>query len=232
MINLGVDVTGGDILPDGSGLVITANREGGYGVDLYSLTTGRIVRRIVNHGGDYPTDLSVSANGKFLCFTGAPATGKPRDLWIIDLAEGAKPRPLLQTPFTDMHGAVSPNGKWVACTSEMSGRREVHVVGVPDGQPNRQITYHGGSEPAWSPDGKWLYYIGQEKLMRVAMSEDARVTSPPEVIYDKPFGQSDSIARNMTVAPDGRPVIVEPSERRPKVSNLQVIINWWTLLPK
>jgi hypothetical protein len=95
----------------------------------------------------------------------------------------------------------------------------------------RQVTFGGGTKPAWSPNGKTLYFIASQGLVSVSVSSGGTVTGKPAVVYDKPFGQSDPIARDYAVAADGRILIVEPSERRPTVSHLQVIANWYRLLP-
>ena len=122
-------------------------------------------------------------------------------------------------------GTGSPN------QSDVSGRAEVYLVSFPDGQTTRQVTFNGGASPAWSPNGQSLYFVAPEGLVSVNIKSGGTVTGKPTVIYDRPFGQSDPIARDYAIAPDGRPLIVEPSERRPTVSHLRVITNWHRLLP-
>src|SRR5207247_132473 len=76
-----------------------------------------------------PTDWS--PDGRFLAFTN---TGFPRfenerqsDIWVVDLARGRKPVPLVNTRFHEANPAFSPDGKWLAFTSNESGRPEVYI---------------------------------------------------------------------------------------------------------
>ena len=138
---------------------------------------------------------------------------------------------MISSPGADTKPAISPDGRWIAYQSDVSGRAEVYLVTCPDGQTPRQLTFNGGVNPAWSPDGRTLYFVTPKGLVSVSIGSGGTVTNKPIVVFDKPFGQSDPIARDYAIAPDGRPLIVEPSERRPTVSHLCVITNWHRLLP-
>ena len=229
-------LTGGDTLslaisPDGQKFSCTVNRDGGYGIDLISLADGRRLGRIVQPGTDYQTDLGWSADAKLLAFSMSPREGTPNDIWLVEPLAGAQPRALVSSPGADTKPAISPDGHWIAYQSDVSGRAEVYLVRYPDGQTTRQVTFGGGLNPAWSPNGKTLYYVAPQGLVSVSIASGGTVTDKPTVVYNKPFGQSDPIARDYAIAPDGRPLIVEPSERRPTVSHLRVITNWYRLLP-
>jgi serine/threonine protein kinase/Tol biopolymer transport system component len=229
-------LTGGDTLslaisPDGQKFSCTVNRDGGYGIDLISLVDGRRLGRIVQPGTDYQTDLGWSADGRLLAFSMSPREGTPNDIWLVEPLAEAHPRALVSSPGADTKPALSPDGQWIAYQSDVSGRAEVYLVTCPDGQTTRQVTFAGGASPAWSPNGKTLYFVVPQGLSSVSITSGGTVTSKATIVYDKPFGQSDPIARNYAIAPDGRPLIVEPSERRPTVSHLCVITNWYSLLP-
>ena len=206
------------------------NRDGGYGIDLISFADGRRLGRIVQPGTDYQTDLGWSADGKLLAFSMSPREGTPSDLWLVEPVAGAQPRALISSPGADTKPAISPDGRWIAYQSDVSGRAEVYLVTCPDGQTTRQVTFNGGVNPAWSPDGQTLYFVTPQGLVSVTIGSGGTVASKPTVVFDKPFGQSDPIARDYAIAPDGRPLIVEPS-LRPTVSHLRVITNWHRLLP-
>jgi Tol biopolymer transport system component len=229
-------VTGGDTVsycasPDGQTIACTVNRDGGYGIDLFSLVDGHRIGRIMNPTEDYASDMSWSADGKLIMFSMAAHAGSPSDIWLVEPKAGAVARTLVATPGGDIKPAFSPDGKWVAYSSDTTGRNEIYLTTLPDGRATRQVTFEGGSKPVWSNDGKTLFFTSSRGLCSVNLTTDGTVTGLPAVVYSKPFGQSDPIAREYVVAPDGRPLVVEPSERRPTVSHLRVITNWSALLP-
>ena len=75
------------------------------------------------------------------------------------------------TPADETFGQFSPDGKWIAYSSDESGRREVYVQGfAPDRVPAAavgkwQISTAGGDKPRWRRDGKELYYIAPDRKM-------------------------------------------------------------------
>ena len=94
------------------------------------------------------------------------------DIWIAPLADNQKPFAFLQTPFDEQNAQFSPNGRWIAYSSDESGSSEVYVTPFP-GQVGRwQISTGGGSRPCWRRDGKEIYYLApDDKLMAVSLSE-------------------------------------------------------------
>jgi Tol biopolymer transport system component len=152
-------LTGGDTLsvaisPNGQKFACAVNRDGGYGIDLISLADGRRLGRIVQPGTDYQTDLGWSADAKLLAFSMSPREGTPSDIWLVEPIAGAHPRALISSPGADTKPAISSDGRWMAYQSDVSGRAEVYLVTCPDGQTTRQVTFNGGVNPAWSPDGQ------------------------------------------------------------------------------
>jgi hypothetical protein len=75
-----------------------------------------------------------------------------------------------------------------------------------------------------------LYYRVNSGIVSVGIAPDGSTTGRPTPAFTGTFGQSDPLGKDYTVAPDGRLLLVEPSERRPSVSHLHVIVNWPELL--
>ena len=83
----------------------------------------------------------VTADGRGLIFQ------QEGDIWNLPLdstgrAAGA-PVPLLQSPAAELNGVVSPDGRWLAYTSNESNKREVFVTSYPDHQGKWQISTSG-----------------------------------------------------------------------------------------
>jgi Tol biopolymer transport system component len=83
------------------------------------------------------------------------------DLWILPLDGDKKPVPFLASTKNETHAQISPDGKWIAYTSELTGRKEVYVQPFPAGTGRWQISPDaglGGDWPRWKHDSQELYY--------------------------------------------------------------------------
>ena len=81
-----------------------------------------------------------------------------------------------QNSQNELYGVLSPNERYLAYTSDISGRVEVHVRPFPDGVGHWQISTDGGGAPVWEPDGKELFFEAGNELMRVRVSTGAGFT--------------------------------------------------------
>jgi len=151
--------------PDGTRIVFRSNRESV--LDLYM--------RSANAGGadelflktplaKSPTDWSRAGN--FIVYQVVDDATR-YDIWAAPIAPPHTPRPLVRTPFDEMQGQISPDGRWLAYTSNQSSRLEVYVQ--PLGSDTRwQVSVDGGSDPRWRADGKELFYLARDgRLMAV-----------------------------------------------------------------
>jgi serine/threonine-protein kinase len=67
--------------------------------------------------------------------------------------------PIVATRFTELAPALSPNGRWLACSSTETGRNEVFVAPFPNaGDSKWPVSVGGGTEPLWSRDGREIFY--------------------------------------------------------------------------
>jgi tricorn protease len=76
------------------------------------------------------------------------------DIWVVD-ADGSNPRRLTVNVARDFSPRFSPDGKWIAFTSNRTGNNDVFIVPSGGGEP-KQITWYSGDDQAlyWTPDGK------------------------------------------------------------------------------
>jgi eukaryotic-like serine/threonine-protein kinase len=91
------------------------------------------------------------------------------DLWLIERASG-EARPLLNGPASEVAGKIHPSGSLIAFQSDVSGREEVYVAQFPGMVSIQPVSSVGGMTPVWSSDGRDLYYIEDQTLMRVDFS--------------------------------------------------------------
>jgi eukaryotic-like serine/threonine-protein kinase len=101
--------------------------------------------------------------------------------------------------------ALSPDGRWLAFSSVVTGVREIYFAEFPAMTSPRLVSREGGSEPRWSPDSRELFYKSGDYLMAVAIAPGAGVVAgtPRRLFSVAPY----RAARNRQqydVAPDGR----------------------------
>jgi tricorn protease len=83
------------------------------------------------------------------------------DIWVVD-ADGSNPRRLTVNVARDFSPRFSPDGKWIAFTSNRAGNNDVFIVPSGGGEP-KQLTWYSGDDEALyrTPDGKGVGQAGQ-----------------------------------------------------------------------
>jgi hypothetical protein len=95
------------------------------------------------------------------------------DLWTMDLSRMESIPYLESEEINEGEARFAPNGRWVAYTSDESGRTEVYVRPFPLAGGKWQVSANGGNYPRWSADGSTLFYRSDEGIMAAAVSIDA-----------------------------------------------------------
>jgi DNA-binding winged helix-turn-helix (wHTH) protein/Tol biopolymer transport system component len=156
-----------------------------------------------------------SPDGNFFLYqTINPITG--RDLWTVPFGGDHKPRVFLQTKFDEKLGRFSPDSRWVAYSSNVSGRSEIYVrafTGAADASPGSvwQVSVDGGLFAAWRRDGKELYWVGPGGRMMAApiiVMGTTLESAPPIELFQAPIFNGgldvNTGGRQFDVGPDGR----------------------------
>ena len=97
------------------------------------------------------------------------------DIWSVPLSGEKKEVPVLQTPADERNPQVSPDGKWIAYSSNETGRSEIYIRPFPEGPGNIQLSVNGGVFPRWRRDGRQLHFLNLVSLGAM-MASDIRVT--------------------------------------------------------
>lgn len=128
---------------------------------------------------------SWSADGRWLAYTEShPETSG--DVWLWDRTTGHR-RPVIATPGVELLPAVSPDGKYVAYESSASGMFEVEVASIQTGA-RVQVSVGGGTWPAWSRDGRQLFFLRDSQIMRADLErhDGQLVASDPIAVFTHP----------------------------------------------
>ena len=142
--------------------------------------------------------------------------------------QNTEPTMLLEEPFNELQATFSPDGRWIAYTSDESGRFEVYVRSFPELRDRNQISTDGGMEPLWNRDGTELFYRNGDKMMSVTTAlAPELVLGRPELLFEAPYeGLRRLTATNYDVAEDGRFLMLQSEEDRANSTlRINVVLN-------
>jgi hypothetical protein len=213
--------------PDGERLIYISDRLGYY--DLYSLSANGGPEEVILQTKWDKGATDVRRDGSSLIFFGSPS-GHGEDLWLLPLTGSKEPKPLTQTPdFAELSARLSPDGRWMAFSSNESGHSEFYVQPFPSG-PKRQASEGGGALPLWRRDGKELFYVAtDDRLTSVAVSVRGAAVefSVPQPLFElRAAGTTLFAERQYDVAPDGERFLVARRVGEERSDPVVVDFNW------
>jgi Tol biopolymer transport system component len=171
------------------------------------------------------TPLSFSPDGKYLLFQSSSIKTKS-DLWLLPLFGDRKPFVFLQTDDSETGGQISPDGKWLAYTSDESDRWEVYVTTFPGVTSKWQVSTGGGTQPRWRGDGKELFYLSADrKLMSVEIKSAAMFeTSDVKPLFATRAKYTGTVSYDVTG--DGLQFLINNVVSDETPTPLTVVLNW------
>ncbi|HXW06431.1 MAG TPA: protein kinase [Vicinamibacterales bacterium] len=217
--------------PDGSRIAFASNREGT--MDLYiKPVDGSEPERLLLKSDERKVPTGWSGDGAVLLFEQETVTNG-WDIWALPMNGSGQPFPVLQSEFNETQAVLSPDGLWLAYTSDETGEPQIYLKGFPEGiaagalgtQRPERVSPRGGVQPQWRVDGRALFYIaGDQRLMAVSVGTG---TANPLALPTPLFatGLGGPTETNYAVTPDGeRFLLAKSGSERP--APLQLILNW------
>ena len=116
-------------------------------------------------------------------------------------AAGSRPDPVSTGAFDQWFGRFSPNGQWVAYTSNEPGQYEVFVQRFPKAGGRWKVSSGGGFQPVWNHNGKELFYLAPDgKLMAadVTATESTFTPGPPRAAVSNARERCDGQSARIT----------------------------------
>jgi Tol biopolymer transport system component len=157
--------------PDGTRIAFASRRNGKYGLYV-KLADNTRNEELVTEAERAMTPMSWSGD-RLVYWTSDPKTAG--DIWTVPLSGDKKPLAILHTQADERNPQVSPDGKWMAYSSNETGRSEIYIRQFPEGSAKIQVSVSGGIFPRWRRDGKELYFMSLVSLGAM-MASDIRLS--------------------------------------------------------
>ncbi len=211
--------------PDGSHIVFCSNRKGHF--NLYQKAASGVgSEELLLESNLDKFATSWSPDGQFLLYDTVEPKSK-RDLWVLPLTGDRKPFQFLQTEFTEANGQFSPDGRWIAYSSDESGRNEIYVMPFPGPGGKRQISTSGGSHPKWRGAGREIFYLAPDnKLMAAEVSGQGatlEVGAVRSLFEVRPYFEIGSV---YDLTSDGQRFLINTTVEQKASGPITLVINW------
>jgi eukaryotic-like serine/threonine-protein kinase len=146
-------------------------------------------------------------------------------IWVLPVpGSDSKPLPFSETSFKESDAQVSPDGRWVAYTSDESGKNQVYARPFPGPGGKTSISIEGGQEPRWSRDGPELFFRDRGKNQLTVVD----IQSNPAFRAGSPRELFELRTANWDVAPDGkRFLVVKEAEATASEAKMEAVVNWF-----
>jgi serine/threonine-protein kinase len=212
--------------PDGRRVLFRSDRAGNTAIwwrpaDLSAEATVLLTGRRLD-----AFEAVISPDGRYLVFQLDTAGA---DLYYRALAGDTAIRPIANSQVAiETMPRLSPDGRWVAFSTNESGRDEVVVQPFPGPGGRVQVSTGGGTEPVWSRDGRRLFYRGDRELMAAVIRPGPGfAVAARETVLADTYAYAPNPHANYDVMPDGTHFIfLEPDN----AGELIVVSNWASVL--
>ena len=213
--------------PDGRSIVYASSRgsqQGFYRKQVEGTATEELL--YASESVKVPTGFS--PDGKLLAYA---ELGQDTnfDIWILPLTGDRKPYPFLKTTFSEGGAVFSPDGKWIAYSSNESGKTEVYLAPFPGPGRKWQVSAQGGGYPSWRQGGREIVYqeLQGNKVLSVpvAFKGDTPDFGRALELFVAPAPLAGIAARFDSTA-DGKKFIVVRQGKQREAQVLTLVVNW------
>ncbi|HEY3171846.1 MAG TPA: protein kinase [Thermoanaerobaculia bacterium] len=220
--------------PDGRKLTFRSWRTGFFTMWWMPADRSGPEERLTNVGR-MQSPASWSPDVRVVAFTQANDDTGP-DVYVLDRTARPEPRPFVRSKFAEGSPRFSPDGRWIAYTSNESGRNEIYAQPYPGPGPKIQISNEGGTDAVWSPPGGELFYRNGDNMMVVAVTTSPTLkASAPKVLWEGHYSHGTSsscgppgpTSSNYDVTPDGkRFLMIRDRDQDANPNTIHVVLHW------
>lgn len=161
-----------------------------------------------------------SNDGRYILFYGV-------DILYADLQKDGALIPYVATNANEIYGHFSPNGRYVAYSSNESGIFEIYVQSFPETGGKWRISRNGGSQPEWRADGKELFFIAPDRtLFSTNVSTEGEFTfRSPQALFRTQVDDFDAPNRYV-VSNDGQKFLINIPAGSKGGNPVKLTVNW------
>jgi Tol biopolymer transport system component len=211
-------------------VVFAGNRAGGSRLIATNADgSGSEEELLKGQTGDHWHVNAVSRDGADILFesTGRSSERTDSDLERHLLQPNRHRSVFRRTQFRELSGKLSPDGRWVAYTSDESGRLEVYVAATREGSGQWRVSTDGGTEPLWARSGRELFYRAGDRMMVVDVTTTSTFAArQPHLLFSGRFDTLDWNA-NYDVSADGeRFLMIQPLAAAGQTP-MNIVVNWF-----
>jgi Tol biopolymer transport system component len=212
-----------------------SDRPGGQAIVDKPASGGPDERLLVATPLSTPADWS--EDGRAIFYT--EPTSARTSVAVLRLVTNAKSERVIGTPFNERTPRLSPDGRWLAYSSDETGRAEVYVTSFPGHQNKWRVSSVGGVEPVWRSDGNELFYIAANRELMAASvhtRDSFRIVRTPAPLFQtraETSGQLGIVGRNQYVAsPDGQRFVIRQVSPGGPPPPITVVLHWTAALAR
>jgi Tol biopolymer transport system component len=217
--------------PDGTRIasVYQGRGIGTFDLEVTSVSTGSFTTVLQATYNVKP--LGWTPDGKTLIFNRTVDKTLARPIWTVEIDEPRRANPYLADAAQNLEGRLSPDGKWMAYSTDQSGRFEIEVRGFPAAGARYPVSLEGGGYPRWRADGRELYYVSANSRLiavTVAPGDPPRFGKPEPLFEVKLVAHPDRAnfaEYEYDVSADGSRFLVNRMVSPPETS-MSVIVDW------
>ena len=220
--------------PDGTRVLFDSHRSGA-GSELYEIpSSGATQERLVlklEGSKDFIAAVDWSRDGSTALFQRAPTGGPPWAIWALPFTGDKKPFLYKESASDNVGAKMSPNGRFVAYSTNDSGTYQVVVQPFPDPSGGKwQVSDAGGALPIWRADGRELFYLAPSgDLMAVSVTTDPTFAiGSTTKLFRAPLTFATQGAP-YDVAADGQRFLIAAVSGDTTPSPISTILNWTAL---
>jgi Tol biopolymer transport system component len=211
---------------DGKRLFFSSNKAG-IG-DIYEkAASGAGPETLLLKSDLWKEPMDVTSDGRWLAFSVADPKTRA-DIWLLSLSGDRKSSSLIATPFLEAEARFSPDGRFLAYSTDETGKPEVVVQPFPPTGEKWQVSTNGGRSPRWTAGGNELVYFEPpetRKVVSIRRSPSFQVSAPKD-LFATPNPQGSDVSR------DGLRWLLNVRTAETAPTPMTLVLDWTAGLPK